>query len=428
MVKGYLARLPLTDRFTFVTELISSLFYGVFAGLALPLIPIVARRIGMSPEAITLMVTMQFVGALFGIVAGHLADRLPKLPFAVWPALASRAIIGLLVFAHTPVTYLVIVSAFYLLVNIGSPAYSSIMRSNYSNANRGRLMGNIRIAIVIVSAVFSTIAGLVLARNESVVQWLFPVAGAFGVCSSLAFNRIRVRRGPVSMAPAPAKSLLVSFRSSLAEVRRNVPFLLFMGLLLLCAFPDKMSIPLEPIWLVDHLKIGYGDASFVLGTVVSVASIAGYLLWARALRRMNSFTVLSIVVFIFAGRFAAMGLARSSAGLVPMSILSGLANAGWDLVPLFCMLAVADGVNFSLYIGVHTTIFGIRGLIGPSIGTLVYARGVLPLEGIFYLIAGMIAIGGALMLFFARAVARRERHDALRSGAAGRGPGTSAAA
>jgi len=262
-------------------------------------------------------------------------------------------------------------------------------------------------AIVVVSALFSFLAGLVLVRNEMLVQWLFPVAAAFGVTSSLAFNRIRVRKGPVLTAPAAGASFAVSFRSSLAVVRRNVPFLLFMGILIVCATPDKMSIPLEPIWLVDHLKIGYGDTSFLLGTVTSVASIVGYYAWARALRRMNSFTVLTGVVVVFAARYAAIALARSVNGLIPMSILTGIANAGWDLVPLFCMIAVADAESFSLSFGIHTTLFGIRGLVGPSIGTLLYSRGVLSLPGIFGLIAGVIGLGAVLMALFARSMAGR---------------------
>jgi hypothetical protein len=410
MLRGYLARLPLTDRITFATELVASVLYGVFAGLALPLIPIVARRIGMSPEAITAMVTMQFVGALFGIVLGHMADRLPKLPFAVWPALASRALIGLLAFARTPVSYLVVVSAFNLLVNLGGPAYGSIMRTNYSDANRGRLMGNIRIAIVLVSAVFSALAGILLSGNESLVRWLFPVAALFGVASSLAFNRIRVRKGPVSEdAPHAPSSFAGSFRASLGVLRRNGPYMIFLGILAVCATPDKLAIPLEPIYLVDHLRISYGDTSFILGTIASVASIGGYLIWARALKRLSSFTVLAVVVFLFAGRFAALALARTSAGLVPMSILSGFTNAGWDLVPIFCMIALTDPATFSLSLGLSTTLFGIRGILGPSLGTLLYSSGALPLQGIFFLITGITAAGGILLLLFSKHLRERGR-------------------
>jgi hypothetical protein len=398
MLSGYFARLPLTDRITFAREIWAAVFYGVFAGLALPLIPIVARRIGMSPAGITVMVTMQFIGALFGILFGHMADRRKKIPFVIWPAITGRLMIGLLAFAQSSGVYLLLVSVFFLTVNLGGPAYASIMRSNYSDANRGRLMGDIRMVIVIVAAGFSALAGILLGRDESIVRWLFLAASVFGILSSVAFARIRVRMGPDFPRDAPSASLL----HSLGAVRRNIPFLLFMGILVLCATPDKLAVPLEPIWLVDYLHLGYGEASFLLGTVVSVSSVAGYFLWARALKRFNSFAVLSVVAFLFAARFASLALARSSAQLLPMSILSGLTNAGWDLVPIFCIITLADRSNFSLYIGFHTTLFGIRGIIGPSIGTFLYSSGTLSLSGIFWVIAAFIACGAGLLMAFSR--------------------------
>ena len=181
MLKGFLSRLPLTDRITFSRELVSGALYGVFVGIALPLVPIMARKIGMSTAAITAMVTMQFVGALFGVLLGHVAARRAKMPFVLWPNVVARGLIGLLAFARSPVFFLVVASAYNLLVNLTAPGYASIMRSNYSDAHRGRLMGNIRVLITIVAAVFSLAAGIVLARHEDIVRWLFPIAAVFGV-------------------------------------------------------------------------------------------------------------------------------------------------------------------------------------------------------------------------------------------------------
>jgi len=135
--------------------------------------------------------------------------------------------------------------------------------------------------------------------------------------------------------------------------------------------------------------------------VVYAASVAGYYLWARLLKRMNPFNLLALVVFIFCGRYVALALARSGPGLIPMSVLSGLSNAGWDLVPLFCLLDLSDARSFTLVVGLHTTLFGIRGTIGPTLGTLLYSSGV-PLNLIFLGIAAVIAVGGVLMLWFGR--------------------------
>jgi hypothetical protein len=397
MLKGYLSRLPLTDRITFSRELLSATLYGVFAGIALPLVTIMARRIGMSPEQITAMVTMQFISALFGVILGHAAARRSKMPFVVWPGVASRALIGLLAFARTPVFFLVVSSAFFLIMNLNGPAYASIMRTNYSSANRGRLMGDIRILVTVVMAVCSSASGFVLMENEHLVRWLFLVASVFGVLASFAFGTIKVRREP-DYPPEPSGR---PTGSGIRHVGGNKPLLLFLAVLFLCAMPDKLAVPLEPIWMVDVLHIGYGQASLFLGTFVSLASVAGYFIWARALKRANCFVLLSLVALVFAGRFAAMALAHSSSQLLAMSIFSGLANAGWDLVPLFCMIALTDASAFSLAIGLHWTLFGIRGLAGPAIGTWLYSSGLLSLNDIFWLITGLLVFGSCLMMFFA---------------------------
>ena len=398
ILQGYFSRLPLTDRITFAKELWSGFFYGIFAGLALPLIPIVARRIGMSPAAITAMVTTQFAGALLGVFAGRLADRGRKMPWAVWPNLVARGLIGLLAFTSTPLPYLVVVSAFNFLINLSSPAYGSIMRTNYSDEHRGKLMGNVRIIIVAVSAIFSAVAGIILAADEVIVRWLFPVAAIFGVLASLTFGTIKVRKGPL----LPAEQGPRSVRATLGMLRKNRLFLLFMALLVPCAFADKFAVPLEPIWMVDYLHLGYGEASFLLGTVASIASILGYWFWARALKRTNPFLVLSLVVLLYAGRFFSMALTHTSSQLFMMSVFSGLSNAGWDLVPLFCMIALSDMGNFSMYSGLSTTLYGIRGLIGPTIGTWLFASGRLSMNGIFWLIAGLLSTGALSMLLFSR--------------------------
>jgi predicted MFS family arabinose efflux permease len=371
----------------------------------------------MSTEAITAMVTMQFVSGLFGVLLGKIAENRRKMPFVTWPNIAGRAAVALLVFARTPAAFLVIASVFYFSLNLSGPAYASIMRTNYSGPYRGRLMGNIRILVTVVSAVISTAAGIVLVQNEHLVRWLFLASGLFGVLSSVVFATVKVRRDPGMTAPtyradsaptyradsAPTSAAAGTRRgSSLRVLAANRPLLVFLAVFFLCASPDKLAVPLEPVWMVDGLHIDYAQASFLLGTVTSLASVAGYFFWARATKRRSCFTLMFLVVLLYAVRFASLALARTGSQLLPMSILSGICNAGWDLVPLFCMIELTDPSTFSLAIGVHTTLFGIRGVLGPAVGTYLYSSTALKLPGIFWLIAALIGAGAVLMLVFSR--------------------------
>ena len=341
MLKRFLSRLPLTDRITFAIEMWAAAFYGVFAGLALPLITVMARKIGISAEGIAIMTTMQFVGAIFGLYVGHLSDKMPKMPLYAWPTGAARAIIAFLALFHTPTGFFIVACLFYLLSNLTGPPYFSIMRSNYGDQNRSRLMSILRIEVMVIASVFSTLTALFLS-NESVFKWLFPVAAVFGVLSTVTFARIKVRRIP----GLPRRSAPVPFRTSLAVVGKNASFMVFMGLLMLCAGPDKLAIPIEPIKFVDELKIDYRQTQFILGTLVSVFSIIGYYLWAKTLKRSSPFAVVAVVTLLGAARTAVIAAATRVGHLVPASILLGLTNAGWDLAPLFCIITLADPENF----------------------------------------------------------------------------------
>jgi MFS family permease len=364
----------------------------------------------MSAEAITAMVTMQFVSGLFGVLLGKIAEKRRKMPFVTWPNIAGRAAVALLVFARTPAAFLVIASVFYFSLNLSGPAYASIMRTNYSGPHRGRLMGNIRILVTLVSAAISTAAGVVLVQNEHLVRWLFLASGLFGVLSSVVFGTVKVRRDPGMSAPAYLADSAPTYPaaagaprgSTLRVLAANRPLLVFLAVFFLCASPDKLAVPLEPVWMVDGLHIDYAQASFLLGTVTSLASVAGYFFWARATKRRSCFTLMFLVVLLYAARFASLALARTGPQLLPMSILSGICNAGWDLVPLFCMIELTDPSTFSLAIGVHTTLFGIRGVLGPALGTYLYSSTALKLPGIFWLIAALIGAGALLMLVFSR--------------------------
>jgi len=403
MLRSYFSRLPLTDRVTHWWDLWSGLATGVFNGGCIALLSIAARRVGVSDAGMAFMLTMPYVGNLSGILLGHLAARYGPMPFYLWPTLASRAVLLALPLVRGPAGFLAAASAFHLLANLGSPSYASVMRSNFSDEHRGRLMGNVRVLVVLVAAATSWAAGAALERWPDGWRWLFAGAAAVGVVAALLFARIRPRRRP-ARRPRPAAPAVAArepgLAASLGALRKDGALIAFLAIVFVCALPSKLAAALEPIRFVDELHIGWQDSGLVLGTVVSVVGAAGYLAWPRLLKRFDPFTLLGLVTALMAARFGVIAVAGRPLQLVPASVLGGFANAGWDLVCLFCLLRLADADRFPLAMGLHTTLVGVRGLFAPGFGTWLYASGAASLPVLFSLMAAVTMAGAAGMLWY----------------------------
>jgi hypothetical protein len=69
----------------------------------------------------------------------------------------------------------------------------------------------------------------------------------------------------------------------------------------------------------------------------------------------------------------------------------------------------APGPELPSYIGVHNALWGIRGLVGPALGTLVVETGLLGLRPAFWTIAAITMVGAVSLQVFERARNRRLR-------------------
>jgi hypothetical protein len=320
----------------------------------------------------------------------------------------ARAAVALAAFSTGPLSFLLIFSFYNFMSVLTGPAYSSIMRSNYSDMNRGRLMGNIRILMQIVSAVSAALAAWFMHAYPAGYRVLFPVSAAFGIAGSFAFFKIKPRRKASASAPtdpAPVKNRM-SFRTSVQTIRADKPFLAYMGLFFIIILPGKMIIPLEPIRLVDELHMDYAAAGLIQGTIPFLGNILGYFFYSRALKRTNPFKLMLISLCIALPRNLGIALAAESVQLIPGAFLSAFGNAGGDLLSHFTILYFSGPEKIALYMGVHASLIGLRTLIGPIIGIFLYETCNISLSNLYMIVFILQSIG---IIGFALFV----RHSAL---------------
>jgi hypothetical protein len=425
----FASRYPLTDRVTLYFDSRAGALGAVFTGLSMPLVGFVGRKLGMDSTMLTILGETPYVALLFNIWFGRLAEEGDKAAWVFWPSVIARGLVALVAFVVSPVPFLMVMGAYNILASISGPAYSGIMKANYSNRWRGEIMGNIRIMIQLIAGILSTFAGWFMEVHQGGYRILFPIAAAFGVANSIVFRRIKVRepghghRGHDDGSPSPdsrparpaglerptgssgsGQGLVSRVRfgllETLATVGRDAPFLAFLVISFFMGIPDKFVIPLEPIRFVDELHMDYATAGLIQGTIPYAAALLGYAICARISNRVSPFVLLIAVGFLSSTRYLGTALATNSLHLIPGTFLNGLANAGWDLLPLFTILLLAGPSSLSLYMGVYNFLIGVRGILGPLVGTWMYQGLRLPIVDVYWLAFATEIVGTLALLVF----------------------------
>jgi hypothetical protein len=386
--------LPLTDRITYWHELWTGSLGGVYQGLGLSLIAIVGRRIGMSSTQMAVMLSMPYAGYLLSLGLGPLVRGRAATDWVFWPGVISRVLLLGIAFVRTPGAFMAIMCVHYVVSTFSGPAYASIMKTNYSDSNRGTLMSRIRILQTAVVAVAAFVAGQTLETHPAAYRWVVPLGACAGIASSFVFRHLKVRRAEQSSAGR------LGLRTGLREVTANRPFLILMGAFFLCAGGGKLAIPLEPIRLVDELGMSYSQAGLIIGTITGVTSMFGYWLWGRLSKRRDPLELMLAVFVLGLLRNPIMALARSPWHVIPASLVSGLSSPGYDLVPLFAILGLAGPGSVPVYIAFHNTLIGVRGLVGPYLGTALHDGAGLPIASVYWIITGVVAAGALVMAAF----------------------------
>jgi MFS family permease len=401
----FLTRYPKTDRSTLSFDVPAAICVGVFNGLAVTFMGIIGRKIGLDSHMLAIMSISAFVGLFLNVWIGHLSDKGHKEAWVFWPAVVSRFLVGAALVRVSPWFYLAVMSGYGIFANLGGPAYASIMRSNYSDRHRGELMGYVRIVAQISTALSAALSGALMQALPGADRVLFPVAAAFGVASSLIFRRVRVPPAAAEIHTEKTDGRRVSggFLPAFKEMTKDRLFMAYMAIYFVIGFPDKIVVALEPIRFVDELKMDYAAAGLIQGTIPLAGALLGYFVYAKLAGRVNPFVALMVTALLSSARYVNTALALAPLQLIPGAFLNGVANAGWDLVPMFSLMLFARRDRLSLYFGFHSTLIGLRGMIGPIVGAWLYSGLHVKIPTI-YLISFFIEVGGTALLlpFYAR--------------------------
>lgn len=390
--------LGLTDRRTFIFDLLAALQFGVFQGLAVSFIPFVGRSIGMNSAMLAVLSVSGFVGLFLNLWIGHLSDIGNKAKWVFWPGLISRGLITLSFLALSPALFLGIMCIFNIVSTFGGPAYMGIMRATYSDRRRGELMGYIRIAIQLTTVVSSIIAGWAMQASPDAWRVIFAIAGLFGLGSTFVFYKVKPRRRPIAEGTVAKPAL--GFQASLSLLLKDRMFMAFMVIAFINGFPDKLVMALETIRYKDELGMNYFTSGLLQTALPVSGALLGYLVLSKLSHKVSPFLLLFTAVICTMARLLNVAVASDSLHLIPGVFLNGIGLSAWDLAPMFAIMLFVGHDRFSLYFGLYNALVGVRGIIGPIIGHWLYADRGMSIRSIYFLAFVLELMGAVLTLAF----------------------------
>jgi MFS family permease len=221
------------------------------------------------------------------------------------------------------------------------------------------------------------LVGQWLARVRFPINYGIAFLGgcAAAMVSTAYLYRVRVPDAPPSPA-APAaerRSLGGALRALCAELRAQPLFVRFTTSTLVY---NLAAWAVAPLYVLYYVRERGADEGWLglLGTVSSVASIVGYVLWRRLIARWGELPTLRRTV-AGAGLFPILaGLSPTLTPILFAAGLDGLIVTGINLSHYTSFLRVVPEERRTFFVGLYITVMNIGAFIAPLVGVALASR------------------------------------------------------
>ncbi len=359
-----LKKLPLFVRHTFYHDLKAGMLFGIFGGAFLPFIAIVGRKIGATEFQIALLISVPYVANAFSIFWTEDIFGKGRVWYTVWPNVTGRAVLFAMLFVSSPFNYTIIIFLYMLVTAIAFPSYASIMKTNYPESERGRLMGYIRIGTACLWIFSSLISGWILEKGTENYQYIFPFAAIFGILSAIEFGNIKVRR------EGKKKEAFAAF-SHITAPLKNMSFRTFLITYSIFEFGLLLSLPLYPLILVDRAHIP-NMAAGVFGTIFSGTWLIGFFFWGRFIDKHPLSSLLSLL-FLVSSIIPLIYLITYNLWILSIAQgITGFTSAAIELIGYVVITRMASPKETPRYMALHILLGGFRGATAPFLGPMIF--------------------------------------------------------
>lgn len=275
---------------------------------------------------------------------------------------------------------------FSLMAVLGRMAWSGVLtvraavwRANYQREWRARVTARMVRWFSVIIAAFGALIGYALDWSSDSYRYLFPFGAIAILVAARVYRNARMRRHGQLIRSELAEAQLEDSRSSFhrvgAVLREDRDFRRYMIGMLMFGSGNLMVIPIMVIVLNEQFAVARLVQVMVLSSLPLVSLCFSIGAWARLLDKRHIFEYRAVhswfyVATIFA--FSMAAILQQAWLLWPAAICQGVAMAGGRLGWNLGHNDFSSDARASLYMSIHVTLTGMRGLIAPLVGVAFY--------------------------------------------------------
>ena len=389
---------------------LAGLIEGQFASI------IVAKTFGGGKLLITIATATPAACYIFSLFWGMLCVGRPKIRvitmLGVGAVLLTGSIAAIPASPRGAVWFICQIAAVQILLAGVVTVRSALWKSNYPHSARGRITARLQAVRFVISISAVLLAAWACDRDPNSYRFVFPCVAGLGAVALLVLGRIHMRGERNELARAQTPERQTDQREGLVEplnltallspgrvlgrmvdiLRRDRKFARYCVAQALTGLSNFMTLPVIVAVITRELDIGFAWG-FWISTALIQAMPQLFRLgtlhrWARLFDRVGviRFRVVSVavwsvsLVFGMAATLVAISGDRIGPVHLPLAVglfaLRGLGNGialgagalAWNLGHLH----FARSDEAEVYMGVHVFLTGLRGLIAPAVGMLLW--------------------------------------------------------
>ena len=210
--------------------------------------------------------------------------------------------------------------------------------------------------------------------GQRIIFWAYWAVGIALGLSALSYARIPVRRKDDfadATAALPHRAFMAGWRVFLADRR----FVLYQLGFWFAGFANHMSYAYVAESLKEDVHASDWTVFWIMAVIPALLMSGSAPVWGRLLDRINPmsgralFNAIQCVAYAF---HCYGGLSRQAWPFVVGSIIHAIGNGGGTINWLTGSLYFAKQQHVSLYNSIHVGLTGVRGLLAPILGVLLY--------------------------------------------------------